>query len=228
MGGVIAKGPVERRDYFIQGPDGGDCESLPFGGTKTWEAQTAFSSTGEIITFGTCTIEVMQVGQGESLTIRRYATLAVRGQLTNSGFITIRAGDPFGTAALRLEGFAFFQNQGFVAISPHRDFASPGLENRSANSIGIHNFGRIESFSVPLGNNEILGGIINNFGTIKNQGELTNRGFLHNSGPPVQARRARVDNVDGGILRNESGAFLENMGEITGTFINSGTCTFGC
>jgi hypothetical protein len=198
------------RQYVIESPDGGDCESLD----GSWEPEPV----------PTCSMRSLTLGPNETLTIRRAAKVVVSSQFVSSGSILI--GDASDTAP----GFASLVlgdeeviagagvNNGFILIIPRVGIASPGLDNRLQQLV---NTGTI--LNLKAGE---LGGILNNFGTIFNQGQIINTGFFHNSGPPVQPAIARVISVgEDAYLFNVAGV-MENMGVIQGPVI--GECPGNC
>ena len=80
MGVAAAPSGANASKFFIQAPDGGDCQRL--GGT--WKGST-------------CTMSTLNVRHGQSLAIRRDATVYVRQQLVNFGDLMVVAGNPTGT-----------------------------------------------------------------------------------------------------------------------------------
>ena len=185
--------------FIIQAPDGGDCARL--GGA--WKGKT-------------CKFGALGINQNQALTIQRGAHVFVLAQLVNAGSIgivengslTLGLSQPFSAGA--------FVNYGSVIITPKPGLASPGLSNNFA----LQNFGLI--FNAKNGG---LSGIFNNFDKITNHGQIINKGFFHNSGPRVQARKARIENSGKGFFDNQNGRF-ENLGVITGRVL--GNCPGDC
>jgi hypothetical protein len=190
---------AQRQSFTIQAPDGGDCARL--GGV--WKGKT-------------CTFGSHAIGQNQSWLIRRGATVIVQTQFVNFGNIGITD-----NASLELgipgRGGGVFQNYGWLMLVPSSGFGSPGFTN--------HHF-TIDNFNHILINKKgSVGGVFNNFGTIRNHKIIALRGFFHNSGPPVRAKKARIDNIGNGFFDNQNGRF-ENLGVITGRV--KGDCPGDC
>jgi hypothetical protein len=146
--------------------------------------------------FGALAIQANQV-----LFISGRASVSVTAQLVNFGTLgVIESGEL--TVGLKGPGVSgAFINGGSIVITPTPGLASPGISNHAAmqNNGVIFNTRRI----------------FNNFGTIANTREIRNAGFFHNSGPPVQSRKALIASTGNGFFDNNGGT-LENRGDIRG------------
>jgi hypothetical protein len=205
VGGALpsARQPAPRR-LVIEAPNGGSCVAI--GGQ--WNRSKR-----------TCTIRSLTLNAGDTLTIRRRAHLVVEQRFINDGGVTI--GDQSTTAELTLGiepiGGAGL-NRGVIILVPSTVAASPGLNNRFNQFV---NFNTITNFKTGE-----RGGILNNFGEILNNGRINNRGFLHNSGPRVQTQVARIITQGSGVLSNDQGGIIENLGMIRGPV--TGPCPGDC
>ena len=206
--------------------DQNTCQSLP-SGSPTWNQGNA-----------TCTVTnfSLKLGTFGSLGVENGITLLIKGgNLTNGGSITnngviINYGILDNQA--QLTNLGSLNNLGALKNSPHGTITNSGVVNNigkitnggtisssgTINNIGtlhqntgsalsssghINNVGSLEN-----GGNMITGGTTNNFGTVTNysHGNISNNGALANFNMII----------DSGIIINNCGGTVSNLGTITG------------